>query len=81
MVMALGLEISKALIYVTHKMQINSQTFHGPLFLFTFGSSCPPLSTHVTCPFHQTYPHSVIKGLGSISFLNLALWGGGVEWD
>lgn len=38
--------------------------------------SCPLLSTHVICPFHQTHPHSVITGhLGLISFLNLAFWG------
>lgn len=66
------LELSEALIYVIHKMQISS----GSLAQFSLclsGFQCPLLSNHVTCPFHQTYPHSVIKGrLGIISFLNLA---------
>lgn len=45
-------------------------------FLPAFGFPCPLLSTHVICPFHQTHPHSVIKGhLGIISFLNLAFGG------
>ncbi len=45
-------------------------------FLSAFGFPCPLLSTHVICPFHQTHPHSVIKGhLGIISFLNLAFGG------
>lgn len=41
--------------------------------LCVFGFQCPLLSNPVTCPSHQTYPNSVIKGrLGIISFLNLA---------
>lgn len=41
--------------------------------LCLFGFQCPLLSNPVTCPFHQTYPYSIIKGrLGIISFLNLA---------
>lgn len=45
-------------------------------FLPLSGFPCPLLSTRVICPFHQTHPHSVIKGhLGIISFLNLAFWG------
>ena len=45
-------------------------------FLSAFGFPCPLLSTDVICPFHQTHPHTVIKGhLGIISFLNLAFGG------
>lgn len=66
------LELSEALIYVTHKMQISSGSL-AQFSLCLFGFQCPLLSNPVTCPFHQTYPHSVIKGrLGIISFLNLA---------
>lgn len=32
MVMALGLDTPEALIYVTHKMQINSWAFRGSVF-------------------------------------------------
>lgn len=75
MVMDLGLDLSKALIYVTHKMLINSWPFHGS-FYSVFGFPCPLLSNAVICPFHQIYPHSVIKGhLGIISVHNLAFGG------
>ena len=44
--------------------------------LSVFGFPHPLLSNHVICPFHQSYPHSVIRGhLGIISFLNLAFGG------
>lgn len=71
MVMALGLEISKALIYITHEMQINSWTVRGPVLASSFGFLSLLLSTHVIYPFHQTLPYSVICGhFGLILFLN-----------
>lgn len=53
-------------------MQISSRSL-AQFSLCLFGFQCPLLSNPVTCPFHQTYPYSIIKGrLGIISFLNLA---------
>lgn len=75
MVMALGLENPKALIYVTHKMQINSWTFHGPVFPLHVWFPVPTAKYSCHIPFLSNSP-SVIKGhLGMILFLNLAFGG------
>lgn len=75
MVMALKLEISKALTKLTKsKWTVGPSMAQFSLALFGFPALL--LSTLVICPFHQTFPHSVIKGhLGIISFLNLAFGG------
>lgn len=76
MVMAPKLEISKHSFTSLTKSKWTVGPSMSQFLLALFGFPALLLSAHVICPFHQTFPHSVIKGhLGIISFLNLAFGG------